>query len=83
MARFIGSVRGNRGEASRLGTPQSGLSAHAQGWDIGASAYVYVNSKGEDLVRVSINRGSNGHGGDLFLGVFKIKDGGIVNASEE
>ena len=28
MARFYGDVQGNRGEATRMGTPSSGISAH-------------------------------------------------------
>jgi len=33
MAHFYGSIQGNRGEATRLGTSNSGMSAVAASWD--------------------------------------------------
>lgn len=39
MARFLGAVQGNRGEATRLGTPAAGIRAQAQGWNVGVKVY--------------------------------------------
>lgn len=36
MARFYSSIQGNRSEATRMGTPASGISGHIRGWNIGA-----------------------------------------------
>jgi len=39
MARFLGAVQGQRGEATRLGGTVSGIRAQAQGWDLGVKVY--------------------------------------------
>lgn len=83
MARFIAYVKGQRGEASRLGTKSSGIRTQAQGWDIGGFVTVRSNGSDEDVVCVTITRGSNGYGHDLCLGCFKIKDGEIIKLGEE
>lgn len=83
MAHFIGYLKGNRGEASRLGTGNSGIRAQAQGWDIGGKVYCSVNNNGEDIVEMYVTRGSNGYGSGFYLGTFKIKDGKIIKIGEE
>jgi len=35
MARYYAEIRGNRGLASRIGTPSSGIWGHIRGWRIG------------------------------------------------
>lgn len=61
MAHFIGYLKGNRGEVSRLGSKDSGMSAIARGWNIGASVWVgHDKEKGLDFVDVTIDGGSNG-----------------------
>lgn len=77
MAQFLGSVKGSRGEATRLGTKNSGMKVYANGWDLGAYVSI-VHINGEDIVSVSITKGSNGAGNDLRLGSFKIVDSEIV-----
>jgi hypothetical protein len=64
MARFIGFVQGNRGEASRLGGPSSGIRAQARGWNLGGTVYggpVY-GEPDKDEFRLSVDGGSNGSG---------------------
>ena len=78
MARFRGTVQGNRTEASRLGTPSSGLEAAADGWDLGCELKVYVGRDGEDQVRVYLTGGSNRAIQSRFLGVFKRRGSKIV-----
>jgi hypothetical protein len=39
MARFLGSIKGSRGRATRLGTPASGIEVSAQGWSAGVTVY--------------------------------------------
>lgn len=60
MARFIGYLKGNRGQASRLGTKNSGIEARAQGWNIGARIVLKVDSQGRDVLKVYVNGGSSG-----------------------
>jgi len=66
MAHFIGYVKGNRGEASRLGSKSSGMDATARGWNIGGSVWVgYDEERGEDFVDLQIDSGSNGSMGTV------------------
>ena len=59
MARFYASIQGNRGEATRMGTPSSGIEGHIRGWNIGVKVQCLVNSEGKDEVRVWVTGGSN------------------------
>jgi hypothetical protein len=58
MAQFIGYVEGNGGPASRTGSKNSGLSAQAQGWNVGGKV-VITHEDGCDVVRVYKTSGSN------------------------
>ena len=56
MAHFYGTLQGNRGEASRLGTKDSGINTIAAGWGgairtIRTSVY---HSDGRDMYRVEL-----------------------------
>lgn len=55
MARFRGTIRGQRGEASRLGSPSSGLSAHIAGWQGAVDVELY-DKDGVDMARVSLGQ---------------------------
>lgn len=57
MARFMGTVNGTRGEASRLGTDKSGLTTVAASWSGSVRVYLYVRhgegyGEGEDWADV-------------------------------
>lgn len=59
MAQFRGVLRGQRGEASRLGTKSSGLTAHINGWNCGVDVELeHLND--QDQVIVYLTGGSNG-----------------------
>ena len=60
MARFYASIQGNRGEASRMGTPASGMTGHIRGWNVGVRVRCYVTSGGKDVCEVYSTGGSNG-----------------------
>lgn len=65
MAQFRGTIHGQRGEASRLGSKSSGLSVTANGWDTGVR--VELSHVGTwDHVTVWRTGGSNG-GRDVLL----------------
>ena len=59
MARFYGDVQGNRGEATRMGTPSSGISAHIRGWSIGIKVSCYVDEDGRDFCEAYPTGGSS------------------------
>lgn len=62
MAHFRGTLQGQRGEASRLGSAKTGLEAHINGWNKGIEVRAYVDEKsGEDKFIVWLTSGSNGH----------------------
>ena len=83
MARYRGTIQGHRGEASRLGTPISGLIAHADGWDIGARVKVrpcgYDPDK--DEVEIYLTAGSNAMGRGVIVGTF-VRDGERIVAKD-
>lgn len=82
MARFMGSVQGGRGAASRLGTPSSGIGAGAQGWNSGVRIHGYVDDDGEDAFRVIATGGSTGAISERFLGTVKLIDGRLAFVQE-
>jgi len=60
MSHFYGSMRGNRGKATRGGTKKSGFEAHIRGWNIGIRAHCFYNTeKDKDSILVYKTGGSN------------------------
>lgn len=60
MARYRGTVQGQRGVASRLGGTGSGLTVRADGWNVGARVRIAPCAVcGEDRVSVERTGGSN------------------------
>ena len=70
MARFRAIIRGNRGEASRLGSQDSGIRAYINGWNIGVHVYIFVNDEGKDEIRVWKTGGSNRKSADELIASF-------------
>lgn len=58
MANFRGTLKGQRGEASRLGSKKTGLVATVNGWNIGVHIEADHDKQG-DLIRVYSTGGSN------------------------
>lgn len=83
MARFYGGVVGNHGMATRLGSTKSGITAFAQGWNIGVRVTCFVNHNGEDRVAITLTGGSNGPHPEIHLGTYKVKDGRATNETLE
>jgi hypothetical protein len=73
MARFRAVIHGCRGEASRLGSEKSGISASVDGWNIGVNVRIWVNDAGKDQVEVYLSGGSNGYS-TKHLGTFTEGD---------
>jgi len=60
MARFYGSIQGARGVETRVGTPQSGMSAHIRGWNTGVNIVLAVDARtGKDQITLYRTGGSN------------------------
>lgn len=79
MAHFRGVVQGNRKQASRLGSKDSGLTVQAQSWQ--GKCYVYMwhdEESGKDMVNVMLTQHSNGAGCAPSRVVFR----GPVDGSE-
>ena len=71
MAQYRGTIKGSRGEASRLGTKSSGLQVSANGWDIGVDVILRYDSQDQsDVVEVYLTGGSNDKKQRRLLGVF-------------
>ena len=58
MAQYRGTLKGYRGEASRLGSKMSGLKVSANGWETGVQVELYY-ADGKDHVAVWRTAGSN------------------------
>ena len=70
MARFYASIQGNGQATERMGTTNSGIRAHARGWDVGARIVVYTNENGDDEVVVYRTGGSTGRNSDRQIARF-------------
>lgn len=77
MARFLAAIQGSRGEATRLGTPSSGIRASAQGWDCGVTVNGYVGRDTDrDEFQIYATGGSNGrHSPKLIATVVETPEG--------
>lgn len=59
MAHFRATIKGNRGEASRLGSSASGISAAVNGWNQGIAVTAYAQND-TDCFHISATGGSSG-----------------------
>ena len=73
MARFRGTIHGQRGEASRLGTASSGLTVKANGWDLSGTVSMFGPTD-SDSVQLTLTTGSNGSDSPTSLGAWKRGD---------
>lgn len=69
MARFLGTVQGIRGGASRRGSPRSGLTVTAQGWTASVTVDMGMDTNGKDLVTIRVCGGSGKGGYTLWHGL--------------
>ncbi len=76
MARFYGVLQGQAGEATRLGSPRSGIKAQARGWNIGVRVEGYVAADGTDAFAVHLTGGSNGSTPSRLLGTVQTDENG-------
>ena len=74
MGHFYASIQGNRGEVSRMGTANSGITGHIRGWDIGGRIFCGHDPKFGDYVDFYLTSGSNGHRPSKRIGRFFTKE---------
>lgn len=60
MGHFYGDIQGNRGEASRMGSRDSGFRWHCRGWNVGSGGYL-SHVEGQDICQVNATAGSSGY----------------------
>jgi hypothetical protein len=65
-----------------LGGPKSGLSASANGWDIGADVHLFVGREDQDRVDIYLTTGSNGGGRSVHLGQWERDGDGFRKVGE-
>lgn len=60
MSAFYGTIQGNRGEATRCGSKNSGMETYCASWSGAVRSFAYVGEDGTDMVRVELTpwRGS-------------------------
>lgn len=90
MARYRATIKGQRGEASRLGSTKSGLRVTANGWSVGVTVETERDAYADEPDRFSVymTSGSNGASTKHFIGsVFAGPCGPrfipVLNADEE
>ena len=66
MSHFYGTVQGNRGVTTRVGSPKSGMETICASWSGAVRCHAYVDSKGRDKVRIEFIKW-RGSGKDKIL----------------
>lgn len=74
MAHFRATIKGQRGEASRLGSKKTGIRATVNGWNSGVYVHGGIDSQGNDEFVVTMTSGSGG-GSSQEIGIIKMKKG--------
>ena len=79
MAHFRGTVQGDRGQGSRLGSKRNGLNVTCNGWNAGISVQgFYDPESGKDYFSIYATRGSNGFGSSFLIGTVMENDNDVV-----
>lgn len=73
MSQYIGYLNGSKGEASRLGTKQSGIVSNVNGLDFGVRVSLY-HRDGEDKADIFLTGGSHAEESPVFIGTFRADD---------
>jgi hypothetical protein len=78
VARFYGSIQGNRGEATRMGSASSGITAHPRGWSIGVKVdgYPSMGDTERDEFAIRCTSGSGDYGASIPIATVREVAGG-------
>ena len=74
MAQYKATVKGSRGEASRLGDRKNGISADVNGWDVGVRVYACYDAEKGDVISVYLTGGSHAKVSPTFIGTYSKSD---------
>ena len=69
MAKFYGTLKGSRGEATRLGS--SDIKVAARSYDGSLITDMKYDERGELTVRLSASKGSSSYGDTIFYGTLE------------
>ncbi len=78
MSRFYASIQGGKSEATRQGTPNSGIQGHVRGWGLGVAVIGSpdLNDVKNDTFDIYMTTGSNNKAKHVYIGyVSKTKEG--------
>ncbi len=53
MSHFYGTLQGNRGEVTRTGSKNSGITTYSASWDGAIRVHVYMDKDGNDCYRIA------------------------------
>jgi hypothetical protein len=71
MAQFRATIKGQRGEVSRLGSRKTGLSARVNGWNLGVQVEAeYDADFDRDVFTMYLTGGSNQSNDRVLIGTF-------------
>jgi len=74
MSHFYASIQGDKGEATRCGSKDSGSNSHTRGWNLGVAIEGYHHS-GEDFFQITITSGSTDKYESYNIGLISLDDG--------
>lgn len=80
MARFRGTVQGNRGGASRLG---KNLRVTADGWNLGVEVIAEASSHDGDTFVVSVTSGSKRQFSSFELATISVDKDGYIEVKQK
>jgi len=85
MARFKGTVQGNRNLVSRIGHETSGIVTECNGWQSGVHVQGRVGEDGRDVFTITATGGSNYRSASIMVGKVTVNDKGRMefNPSRE
>lgn len=69
MAAFYGTIQGNRGMATRCGSPASGMSSSCQSWEGSIIVDANENEEGKVLFDIKTSEGSSCYGNTVLSNV--------------
>lgn len=68
MAQYLGSISGQRGAVTRLGSKASGLRVVGNAWNVGAVVYLnHMSARDSDIVSITIDGGSHAERDPIHL----------------
>ena len=77
MSRFYADIKGNRGSATRQGSPDSGIRAHPRGWNVGVLVQGYADGEADEF-HIYATGGSNRCKLDKLIAVVRREPNGRI-----